>query len=194
MRLLAFVMLWAILLIDSQGGHAGRDRKPGTQDRRVADRQYAQVTVRLDRPSANVDINSYVLITADVEADRREAEAVMRVRGKLPLAVQTKDAGLFDRILARGFTFRAADEFWNREQYIRKRVEEPETVASARYENVVLQFFGEVAMSTYRNAVQIKDAGGKAETLDMTWASVYVKEGGEWKVGAVHLIDKRVRP
>jgi hypothetical protein len=42
-----------------------------------------------------------------------EAEAMMRLRAKLPLAVQTKDAALFDRILARGFTFRAEDEFWN---------------------------------------------------------------------------------
>jgi ketosteroid isomerase-like protein len=132
-----------------------------------------------------------VLITDDVEADRGEAEAIMRLRGKLPLAVQTKDAALFDRILARGFTFRAEDEFWNREQYIRKRVEEPETVGSARYENLVLQLFGEVAVSTYRNVIQLTDASGQAETLYMTWASVYVKEGGEWKVGAVHMIDKK---
>jgi ketosteroid isomerase-like protein len=132
-----------------------------------------------------------VLITANVEADRADAEAIMRLRANLPLAVQTKDAVLFDRILARGFTFRAADEFWNREQYIRSRVEEPEQVGSARYENLVLQLFGEVAVSTYRNVVQLRDASGKAETLYMTWASVYVKEGGEWKIGAVHMIDKK---
>ena len=95
----------------------------------------------------------------------------------------SKDAALFDRFLARGFTFRAEDEFWNREQYIRKRVEEPETVGSARYENLVLQFFGDIAVSTYRNVLQGTDAGGKTETLYMTWASVYVKEDGEWRWG-----------
>ena len=105
--------------------------------------------------------------------------------------MQTKDAALFDRILARGFTFRAADEFWNREQYIRTRVETPETVGAARYENVVLQLFGEMAVSTYRNVVQLKDESGRPNTLYMSWASVYVKEDGEWKVRAVHLVDKK---
>ena len=162
-----------------------------TEKGKAAKRQYTQVTVSVDRPSPNVGISSYVLITDDLQSDRADAEAIMRVRTKLPLAVQTKDAALFDRILARGFTFRAADEFWNREQYIRNRVGEGERVGLARYENLVLQLFGEVAVSTYRNIVQLKDASGKAETLHMSWASVYVKEGGEWKIGAVHLIDKK---
>jgi ketosteroid isomerase-like protein len=136
-------------------------------------------------------VNCYVLITANVEADRADADAIMQLRAKLPLAVQTKDAALFDSILARGFTFRAADEFWSREQYISARVEEAETVRSARYENLVLQLFGEVAVSTYRNVVQLTDAGGKEATLRMSWASVYLKEAGQWKIGAVHLIDKQ---
>jgi ketosteroid isomerase-like protein len=162
-----------------------------TEKGKDAKRQYTQVTVRVDRPSSNVDISSYVLITDDLESDRADAEAIMRVRTKLPLAVQTKDAALFDQILTRNFTFRAADEFWNREQYIRNRVGEAETVGLARYENLVLQLFGEVAVSTYRNVIQLKDASGKAGTLYMSWASVYVKERGEWKIGAVHLIDKK---
>jgi Domain of unknown function (DUF4440) len=154
--------------------------------------KYAQVTVNLDQRSPNVDIKSYVLITNNANADRGEADAIMRLRAKLPLAVQTKDASLFNSILARDFTFRAADEFWNREEYIRERVQEPETVLSARYENVVLQFFGRgTAVSTYRNAIQIKDVSGKESTLTMAWASVYVKEDGQWKIGSVHLIDKK---
>ena len=167
-------------------------RMPRVQDKRgQGSRQYRQVTVSVERPSSNVDITSYVLITEDVEANRGDAEAIMRLRAKLPQAVQTKDAALFDRILARGFTFRAADEFWNREEYIRTRVETTETVGQARYENVVLQLFGEMAVSTYRNVVQRKDPAGRPETLSMSWASVYAKEDGEWKVGAVYLIDKK---
>lgn len=72
-----------------------------------------------------------------------------------------------------------------------REVETPETVGSAQYENVVLQLFGEMAVSTYRNVVQLKDPSGRPETLYMSWASVYVKEGGEWRVGAVNLIDKK---
>jgi ketosteroid isomerase-like protein len=189
MRSSAFVMLWAIPLIGCQGGRNGGNRRPGSEGE--ANREYSQVTVNLDRPSPNIDISSYVLITDAAEADRGAAEAIMRLKGEFPLAVQTKDAALFDRIFARDFTFRAADEFWQREEYIRNRVERPETVKSARYDNLVLQFFGEVAVLTYRNAVQVKHASGNEETLYMSWADVYVKEGGEWKIGAVHLIDKK---
>jgi ketosteroid isomerase-like protein len=191
MRLLVFVLLWAIVWTESQAGRYGDSQTKQAEIKREAHKQYTQQTISLDRPSSKVDISSYVLITADLEADRGDAEAIIRLRAKLPQAVQTKDAALFDRILARGFTFRAADEFWNREQYIRARVEEPETVGPARYENLVLQLFGEVAVSTYRNIVQLTDASGKPETLYMTWASVYVKEDGEWKIGAVHMIDKK---
>jgi hypothetical protein len=54
--------------------------------------------------------------------------------------MQTKDAALFDRILARGFTFREADgRPLRKDAYIRDRVQQSETVAAARYENVVLQ-------------------------------------------------------
>jgi hypothetical protein len=70
-------------------------------------------------------------------------------------------------------------------------MEEPERVKSARYENLVLQLFGDLAVSTYRNVVELRTAGGAAEKLYMTWASVYVKENGEWKVGTIHLIDKK---
>jgi hypothetical protein len=54
-----------------------------------------------------------------------------------------------------------------------------------------VQLFDRVAVSTYRNVVQVTDADGKAATLRMSWASVYLKEAGDWKIGAVHLIDKQ---
>ena len=190
MRFLTFVLVWAILFISCQGSHSGVNLKQRTENSGTG-RQHTQVTVSLDRPSANVDITSYVLITDDFETDRPAAEAIMRLRAKLPLAMQTKDAALFDSILARDFTFRGTDEFWNRVEYIRNRTAAGETVGTARYENVVLQLFGDMAVSTYRNAVEITDASGNKQTLNMSWASVYVKEDGEWKVGAVHLIDKK---
>jgi hypothetical protein len=103
MRPLALVPLWAFLLIGCQGVHNDGDRGPRAKDKQEAHGQYTQITINLDRSSPNVDVSSYVLVTDDVEAERGEAEAIMRLRAKLPLAVMTKDAALFDRILARGF-------------------------------------------------------------------------------------------
>lgn len=185
------LLFFAIALVGCERTQNSNNQKPSIGPATPGNRQYTQETVKLDRPSPNVDLTSYVLITNDVETDRGHAEAIMRVRGSLPVAVQTKDPVLFNRILAKGFTFRAADEFWNREEYIRNRVETDETVGPAKYENMVLQFFGNIAVSTYRNAIQLKDATGKEETLYMSWASVYLKEGDEWKIGAIHLVDKK---
>jgi ketosteroid isomerase-like protein len=191
MRTYSILLLCTILMIHHESGHGHDIGERGTKEITESKGKYKQVTLNFDQQSPNVDIRSYVLITDNLDADRVEAEAIMRLRAKLPLAVQTKDAALFNSILGRDFTFRAADEFWNREEYIRNRVEDSETVLSARYENVVLQLFGDVAVSTYRNAIELKDKSGKAARLEMTWASMYVKEDGQWKIGAVHLIDKK---
>lgn len=83
--------------------------------------------------------------------------------------MQTKDEVLFNRILAKDFTFRAEDEFYGREEYIRDRVGNNEVVASALYENLVLQFIaGNIALLTYRNMINIKDANGNPQTLYMS--------------------------
>jgi ketosteroid isomerase-like protein len=151
-----------------------------------------QLTVTQDPPSPNVGITSYVVVAPDLEAVRADAEAVMRVKAAWPLAMQTKDAALFERILARDFTFRAEEEFWNRADYIRDRVNPAgETVAAARYENLVLQFFGNIALLTYRNVIDITREGGTPATLRLSWADVYVREQGEWKIGGSHLVELR---
>ena len=62
---------------------------------------------------------------------------------------------------------------------------------SVQYENLALQFFGEAAMLTYRNTVRITDTSGKPHTLRMSWADVFVREDGEWKIGGSHLISLR---
>jgi ketosteroid isomerase-like protein len=191
MRTYSLVLLSIILMIYHESGYTNDIGERETKETTETKGKHKQVTLNFDQQSPNVDIRSYVLITDKLDADRVEAEAIMRLRAKLPLAVQTKDAALFNSILARDFTFRAADEFWNREDYIRNRVEESETALSAHYENVVLQLFGDVAVSTYRNAIELNDNRGKAGTLQITLASVYVKADGRWKIGAVYLINKK---
>jgi ketosteroid isomerase-like protein len=155
--------------------------------------QHEQLTIRNERRVPGVDLTTYSLITSNQASDRREAEAILEVKVSWPRAMQTKDAALFDRILARGFTFREADgRLLERDAYIRDRVQRSETVAAARYENVVLQVFGQLAVLSYRNVVSGTDAGGRPETWHMSWVDVFVHEGGRWKIGASHLIGERV--
>ena len=155
--------------------------------------QHEQLTIRNERRAPGVDLSTYSLITSNREADRREAEEVLEVKVSWPRAMQTKDAVLFDRILARAFTFREADgRLLERDAYIRDRVQRSETVAAARYENVVLQFFGQLAVLSYRNVVSGTDAGGKAETWHMSWVDVFVREDGRWKIGSSHMVSERL--
>src|ERR1041385_5061756 len=108
MRPPVIVLSGAILVICYHGGYGEDDQQSRASITTDGGKKYRQETISVDRPSSKVDISSYVLITANLEADRGDAEAIIRLRAKLPQAVQTKDAALFDRILARDFTFRAA--------------------------------------------------------------------------------------
>jgi hypothetical protein len=152
-----------------------------------------QVTLTTRSRYPQVRLSSYTLICddKDVQARKADAEAVMQVKIELPRAVQTKEADRFERILARNFVFRAEGQFYGRADYIRERAKNKDTVITADYQNVVLQFIGDVALLTYRNIV-VMEPGGPENTVDMTWADILVRESGQWKFRAVHLIDSRV--
>jgi len=45
---------------------------------------------------------------------------------------------------------------------------------------------------TYRNILNHADSAGKPDMLSLSWADVWMKENGKWKVGAIHLISERV--
>ena len=151
-----------------------------------------QLTISIDQKFPSVDIKGYSLITSDAERDRPAAAEIMQVKAEWPRAMQTKSKELFESILARDFSFRAEDQFFERDAYIRDRVESVETVESARYENLVLQFFDDVAVMTYRNIISGADGDtGLPETWHYSWADIFVLEDGRWKIGGSHLISER---
>ena len=79
-----------------------------------------------------------------------------------------------------------------RDDYINNRVQSQGAIGFVQYENMVLQFIGDTAVITYRNVLKNKDANGQPDDTEyISWADIYVKEEGEWKIGAVHVIDYR---
>ena len=155
-------------------------------------RGYEQIAMQSGEQAPGINLAGYTLITNDPERDRLDAADIMRVKAAWPRAMQTKDTALFESILARDFTFRAEDEWYERDAYIRNRVESHERVIAVRYENLVLQFFDQVAVLTYRNVVKHTDATGKPDTLHMSWADIFVRERGTWKIRGSQLISLRV--
>jgi Domain of unknown function (DUF4440) len=186
-----YIILLAVLTVSCQTGERTASRHSDAVARATVGRPYSQVTLKAESPYPTVGIGTYTLITDDPDARRGDAEAIMRLKIEWPRAMQTKERAAFDRILAQGFTFRSERYFYGREDYIRERVGSKREVVSAQYENVVLQFFGEIGVLTYRNTVRMKDESGNPQTLRMSWADTFVKEDGEWKIGGSHLIESR---
>jgi ketosteroid isomerase-like protein len=151
---------------------------------------FAQHVIKQNNKISTVGIDSFILITNNFLADEQKAKDIMEVKRNWPLAMQNKDRSLFESILAKQFTFRADNEFFNRKEYIEDRVKTPTIVDTAVYENLVLQFFGNTALLSYRNVITGKDAGGIAEKWQYSWADVYTEEKGKWKIAGSHLIQE----
>jgi Domain of unknown function (DUF4440) len=191
MKYFAFVLLGIILFTGCQGNEkTARQQSDSTKETGIA-KKYSQAVLKVDYGIPTVGISNYTLITDDVEAHRKDAEAIMLRKKDMPLAMQKHDASLFNSFLARDFIARGENEFLQREDYIRDRVNALWTISDVQYENLVLQFFGENAVLTYRNIVKEKDEKGIPVTWLYTWADIWVKEDGEWKVGAIYGIEYR---
>jgi hypothetical protein len=192
MRPFICTLVEVLLLMAYQGSQKSSAGEAHAAEPSEAKKKYSQVTLKEERRSDNIGITTYTLITDDFNSSRRDAEVIMQLKWDLPLAMQTKDRNVFNRILARNFTFRGENEFYEREDYIRNRVERKEIVESADYQNLVLQFFGETAVLTYRNIVRVKNVTDNPEVWRMSWSDVFIREDGQWKIGAIHLIEARV--
>ena len=190
----AFSILLAIFLTGCQGSEKTANQQSNLSKQTDVGKKFSQVTAKEETIHPNIGISGYTLITNNAEAQRVDAEAVMRVKKNFPLAVMTKDRALFERILARDFVFRGEGEegLLRRDDYINNRVQSQGAIGFVQYENMVLQFIGDTAVITYRNVLKNKDANGQPDDTEyISWADIYVKEEGEWKIGAVHVIDYR---
>ena len=195
MRYFAFTLLLITLLTGCQVGERSTNQQSNLVEHTGVSKNLSQLTIKTETNNPNIGISSYTLITDDAEAHRQDAEAIMQVKKNFPLAVQTKDRALFEHILARDFIFRGEGEggLLGREDYINDRTNPSGgRVLSADFKNLVLQFFGDIAVMTYRNIVKGTDASGQPDPAEyISWADIYVREGGEWKLGAAHVIDYR---
>src|SRR5207244_198626 len=82
-------------------------------------RSFSQVVVKVNYVVPTVGISEYTLVTDNLEADRKDAEAIMLRKKDMPLAVQKHDARLFDSWLGRDFIAHGEQEFLRRDEYIR---------------------------------------------------------------------------
>lgn len=158
---------------------------PGTTagNKSIAEgKSFIQVTRKIEDSIASIGINAYNLITDNLGKDTTEADALLRRKILHPLAMQKHDSAIFEDLIANDFTAQGEHEFFNRQEFIQDRVNGKWMISDVQYENLVLQFFGEIGILTYRNIVKELDEKGTPLTWHFTWADVWIKEKGKWKI------------
>lgn len=137
-------------------------------------------------------IHGLTLVTKNYQQEEKDALDILALKHKWPLAMKTKNRELFEDILAKDFSFIGEGEFFNRTDYIEDRVKGSWEIDSVKYENMVVQFFGQLALLTYRNALDGTDDDGRPNKEYYSWADIYVKENGRWKILGSHNIEERI--
>ena len=179
----ALTLLWAIL-----GGcnHPGRDN-----DRKQI--TYTTRDIKLTNNTPTVDLPSYTLIVSSDGDRAKDADEILALKRKWPLAMQSLDPLAFDSILSSNFTFKG-ERFFNRADYIKNRTTPDEwKITFVRYSNVTLQFFDDRAVLSYVNRITNRNTKTDAiEYEHISWVDIYTKENDQWKLETAHAIDYRL--
>ncbi|MBX2955164.1 MAG: nuclear transport factor 2 family protein [Cyclobacteriaceae bacterium] len=155
---------------------------------------YAAIEVNLNNATPTVDIDKYTLIQTKDEDRRKDAEQILDLKRKWPLVMQSPSRAGFDTILSQNFTFTGEGKLLNREDYIEDRTKISDwKITYVKYDNLILQFYGEVAVLTYRNAVTNENVTtNEIEIEYISWADIYVVENRNWKIGSTQVVDFRI--
>ncbi len=156
--------------------------------------KHSTVVISEDNSTPSVDISKYALIN-DPQKDRRnDANEILKVKRKWPLAMQSLNSLEFDSILSKNFTFKGSDKFFTRSDYIKNRTTPDEwKITFVKYDNVTLQFFGDTGILSYVNHITNRNVNtGAIEYEYVSWVDIYVIEDGKWKIEAAHSIDHRL--
>lgn len=155
----------------------------------IASENYLQVKYDIDVKTSTVGIYNYTLVTNNLAKDSARAREIIKAKVLLPLAMQKHDSILFDSVLAANFLYQGEEGLMNRAEYIHDRINGEWMISDVQYENLVLEFFDDYGMLTYRNKVKEKDEFGKDQLFTWFWADVWVEEAGRWKIRDLRAIN-----
>ncbi len=151
--------------------------------------EYKLVHIKTDLNTPTARIDTLTLITNNILRDSANAQALIHAKVLLPLAMQKHDAVLFDSVLAKEFIYHDEEAFFNRQEYIHDRVNGKWTITDVQYENVVLEFYEDIAVLSYRNVVKETDEFGKPQTFVWFWTDIWTNENGRWKLKVLRAIN-----
>lgn len=155
---------------------------------------YSAIVILEDNSTSSVDISKYTLISNGHKDRRSDANEILKVKRKWPLAMQSLNPLEFESILSKNFIFKGGDNFVTRSDYIKNRTTANEwKITFVKYDNVTLQFLGDTGILSYMNLVTNKNINtGAIEYERISWVDIYAIEHGEWKIESAHAIDYRL--
>lgn len=155
---------------------------------------YDVIEVNVNSTTPTVDVDKYTLIQSQSENRRIDAEQIINLKQKWPLVMQSPSRVGFDTILSQNFTFTGYEQLLNREDYITDRTKISDwKITYVKYDNLTLQFFDNVALLTYKNAVTNENVTTKEIEIEyISWADIYVIENNKWRIGSAHVVDFRM--
>ena len=168
------------------------ERKVGTPKKGAV--LYNITEVNVNNATPTVDINKYTLVQRQDENRRKDADQILDLKRKWPLVMQSPGRAGFDTLLSQNFTFTGDGQLLNREDYITDRTKPSDwKITHVKYDNLILQFFDDIALLTYRNAVTNKNITTKEIEIEyISWADIYVVENNKWKIGSAQVVDLRI--
>ncbi len=149
------------------------------------------IEIKVENLTPTVDIEKYILIKAPNENRKMDAEQILKLKRNWPLVMQSPNRVGFDTILSQNFTFNGDGLLFSREDYIVDRIKPSDwKITFVKYGNLTIQFFGDIALLTYRNEVTNENIRTKEIEVEyISWADIYVIENNKWKIGAAHVVD-----
>ena len=143
-----------------------------------------------------VDIENYNLVLKTEENRKKDAEEILRLKRNWPKVMQSPTFKGLDTLLSKDFTFVDNGRLFNKVAYIEDRIKPSDwKITHVKYDNLSLQFFGEIALLTYRNHVKNEHIKTKEIEIEhINWTDVYVKENDKWKIRSAHVIDIKIEP
>ncbi|RYD73083.1 MAG: nuclear transport factor 2 family protein [Sphingobacteriales bacterium] len=144
--------------------------------------------------SPTVKIESYTLVSSGQVDRLKDAAAIIDLKQKWPMVMQSPNRLGFDTILSKDFTFTGDGLVLNRAGYINNRLSPSDwKITFVQYDNISLQFFDSIGLLSYKNQVTNHNVKtNEVEKEHISWADIYVKENGKWKIGASHTVDVQI--
>lgn len=188
-KFLTIIFVFAIINEGCDSNKTTSDKQVVNGTSQLMQDKYIQVKLKtnLNTPTARID--TLTLITNNIQNDTANAQALIRAKVILPLAMQKHDEVLFDSVLAKEFIYQGEEAFFNRQEYIHDRVTAKWNITDVQYQNVVLEFYDDIAVLSYRNIVKEIDEFGKPQTYVWFWTDIWVKENNRWKLKVLRAIN-----